>query len=144
MAQYDVYPNPTAAQREAFPYFVVLQSDQLAQFSTRLVMPLARAPVPAGVLPRRLSQTVQVAGERLMLAPQLCAALPERATPIGWRHTHICKREMQRSRNDSAEKASRLLELIEEHLPRIWNEGTFCWAVKIAKEFLERTKRRLQ
>ena len=78
MAQYDVYPNPTAAQREAFPYFVVLQSDQLAQFSTRLVMPLARAPVPAGVLPRRLSQTVQVAGERLMLAPQLCAALPER------------------------------------------------------------------
>ena len=78
VAQYDVYPNPTPAQREAFPYFVVLQSDQLAQFSTRLVMPLARAAVPLGALPRRLSQAVEVGGERLLLAPQLCAALPER------------------------------------------------------------------
>ena len=78
MPQFDVYNNPTLAQREAFPYFVVLQSDQLSQFSTRLVMPLARSTSPPGVLPRRLSQTVEVAGERLFLAPQLCAALPER------------------------------------------------------------------
>ncbi|MDP1899111.1 MAG: CcdB family protein [Rubrivivax sp.] len=78
MAQYDAYPNPTLAQREAFPYFVVLQSDQLAQFSTRLVMPLARSALPPDALPRRLSQSVQVRGERLFLAPQLCAALPER------------------------------------------------------------------
>ena len=78
MPQFDVYTNPTAAQREAFPYFVVLQSDQLSQFSTRLVMPLARVTLQPGVLPRRLSQTVEVAGEKLFLAPQLCAALPER------------------------------------------------------------------
>ena len=78
MAQYDVYVNPTAAQREAFPYFVVLQSEQLAQFSTRLVMPLTRSSVPPRELPHRLTQTVEVAGERLRLAPHLCAALPER------------------------------------------------------------------
>ena len=43
MAQFDAYDNPSAGQREAFPYFVVLQSDQLNHYSTRLVMPLARA-----------------------------------------------------------------------------------------------------
>lgn len=78
MAQYDVYPNPTLAQREAFPFFVVLQSDQLSHFSTRFVMPLARAVPRPGTLPRRLAQSVEVSGERLLLAPQLCAALPER------------------------------------------------------------------
>lgn len=78
MPQYDVYVNPTVAQREAFPYFVVLQGEQLAQFSTRLVMPLTRSAVPARQLPYRLTQTVEVAGERLRLAPHLCAALPEK------------------------------------------------------------------
>ena len=78
MAQYDAYPNPTPSQREAFPYFVVLQSDQLSQFSTRFVMPLARTVPPRGQLPRRLVQTVEVAGERLMLMPQLCATLHEK------------------------------------------------------------------
>ena len=77
MAQFDVYPNPTVAQREAFPYFVVLQNDQFARFSTRFVMPLARAAMPRGQ-PRRLSQSVQVLGERLWLAPHLCATLPRR------------------------------------------------------------------
>ena len=77
MKQFDVYANPTVAQRGAFPYFVVLQSDQLSQFSTRLVMPLARVTLPLGVLPRHLLQTVEVAGEKLFLAPLLSAALPE-------------------------------------------------------------------
>ena len=77
MKQFDVYTNRTAAQRDAFPYFVVLQSDQLSQFSTRLVVPLARVTLPLGVLPRHLLQTVEVAGEKLFLAPLLSAALPE-------------------------------------------------------------------
>ena len=78
MKQFDVYTHPTVAKRNAFPYFVVLQSDQPSQFSTRLVMPLARVTLPLGVLPRHLLQTVEVAGEKLFLAPLLCAALPER------------------------------------------------------------------
>lgn len=75
MAQFDVYANPNAAQREAFPYFVVLQSDQLREYSTRLAMPLTRAST-ASASPRRLSQAVFVNGERLYLAPHLTAALP--------------------------------------------------------------------
>jgi toxin CcdB len=78
MAQFDVFPNPTAAQREAYPYFVVVQSDLLQPFSTRLAMPLSRSRVDASELPRRLTQTVQVAGEQLRLAPHLCTALPVR------------------------------------------------------------------
>ena len=77
MKQFDVYTNPTAAPRGAFPYFVVLQSDQLSQFSTRVVMNLARVRLPLGMLPRHLLQTVEVAGEKLFLAPLLSAALPE-------------------------------------------------------------------
>lgn len=78
MAQFDVYDNPTAAQRGAFPYFVVLQSEQFSEFNTRLVMPLSRSVLPIAALPRRLAQAVEVRGERLFPAPHLCAALPER------------------------------------------------------------------
>ena len=78
MPQYDVFENPTAAQREGFPFLVVLQSDQFDQFTTRFVMPLARARVPAGVLPRRLSQTVDVRGEPHYPAAHLCGTLPSR------------------------------------------------------------------
>ncbi len=76
MAQFDAYANPNLAQREAFPYFVVLQSDQFSQHSTRLCMPLARLPRPPAAMPRRLTQSVLIDGERLYLAAHLCAALP--------------------------------------------------------------------
>ncbi|WP_372828404.1 CcdB family protein [Polaromonas sp.] len=78
MAQYDVYENPNAAQRPAFPFVVVLQSDQLDYQSTRFVMPLARLPHPPANAPRRLAQTVEVDGERLFLGAHLCAAIPSR------------------------------------------------------------------
>lgn len=85
MAQFDAYENPSAAQREAFPYFVVLQSDQLDHYSTRLAMPLARTSAGAAHMPRRLSQVVTVRGERLYLAPHLVAALPRAVLrrPVG-------------------------------------------------------------
>ena len=85
MAQFDAYDNPSAGQREAFPYFVVLQSDQLNHYSTRLVMPLARAPSPLPDLPRRLSQPVTLLGERLFPVPHLVAALPSKLLkrPVG-------------------------------------------------------------
>ena len=78
VSQFDVFENPNRAQREGFPYLVVLQSDQLDHFSTRLVMPLVRMPNPPAMLPRRLAQTVWVASEALHLAPHLSASLPER------------------------------------------------------------------
>ena len=78
VAQFDAYPNPNVAQREAFPFFVVLQSDQLSRHSTRLCMPLARLPRPPSAMPRRLTESVLIEGERLYLAAHLCAALPAR------------------------------------------------------------------
>lgn len=78
MAQFDAFENPNALQRTAFPYLVVMQSDQLSHFSTRFVMPLARLPRPPVAAPRRLSQTVQIGGETLYPAAHLCAALPTR------------------------------------------------------------------
>ncbi|MFM9879988.1 MAG: CcdB family protein [Burkholderiaceae bacterium] len=76
MAQYDLYANPNAAQRPAYPYVVVLQTDQLDHYTTRMVMPLARLTLPPIRLPRNLTQTVSVNGEALYLAAHLCAALP--------------------------------------------------------------------
>jgi toxin CcdB len=76
VAQFDAYLNPNAAQREAFPYLVVLQSDQLDHYSTRFVMPLARLPRAPADAPRRLAQMVDIQGERCHLAAHLCAPLP--------------------------------------------------------------------
>jgi toxin CcdB len=79
MAQFDVYVNPTPAARAGFPYLVDLQSAQLRELPTRLVMPLQRLARPPAGLPRRLVQTVTIAGESLYLAAHQCAAMPARA-----------------------------------------------------------------
>lgn len=84
MAQFDVYENPNIAQRSGFPFVVVLQSDQLDYQSTRFVMPLVRLPRPPLRIPKRLAQTVEVAGEKLFLGAHLCGAIPARLlrTPV--------------------------------------------------------------
>jgi toxin CcdB len=76
MAQFDVYENPSVAQRGGFPYLVVLQSDLLNDLTTRLVMPLCRFSGPASVLPRRLTASLDVQGDTYYLAAYQCAALP--------------------------------------------------------------------
>lgn len=76
MAQFDVYENPTPAARRGFPYLVDLQSTQLRDLPTRLVMPLQRLASPPRGLPRRLVQTVVVGGEKLFLAAHQCASVP--------------------------------------------------------------------
>ncbi|MBC7484211.1 MAG: CcdB family protein [Rhizobacter sp.] len=78
MAQFDVFENPHRVQREGFPYLVVMQSDQLDHYSTRLVMPLTRMVNPPAALPRRLTQTVKVGGEALHPAALLSAFVRER------------------------------------------------------------------
>jgi toxin CcdB len=78
MAQFDVYPNPSPAQRAYYPYVVVMQSDQLDRHSTRWVMPLARLQGLPADLPRRLAATVEIEGEALHLAAHLGAPLPAR------------------------------------------------------------------
>lgn len=78
MPQFDAYVNPNHEQRAGFPYLVVLQSDQLDHYTTRLVMPLVRLSKTPERLPRRLTERVVVLGEPLYLAAHLSAALPAR------------------------------------------------------------------
>jgi toxin CcdB len=78
MAQFDVYPNPSPAQRAFYPYVVVMQNDQLERHSTRWVLPLTRMKNVPTDLPRRLAATVEIDGEALHLAAHLGAPLPAR------------------------------------------------------------------
>ncbi len=78
MAQYDVYPNPSARSREWVPYVVDVQSNLLSALPTRLVMPLTRTAVAVQPPPRRLAPLFTVAGERLALQPQASAGLDAR------------------------------------------------------------------
>ena len=77
MPQFDAFENPNLAQRPAFPYVTVLQSDQFDHFHTCLTMPLSRSRSSSLKPPRRLSRTVHVKGENLYPAPHLLAALPK-------------------------------------------------------------------
>lgn len=69
MAQWDVYPNPSASTRGDVPYLVDLQSDLLSGLDTRLVAPLARTQVSQSALPRRLSPGFVIEGVTVVLLP---------------------------------------------------------------------------
>lgn len=52
MQQFDVFPNPIAASRRAYPLVVCLQSDLFASGSDRVVAPLALRRNLAGAMTR--------------------------------------------------------------------------------------------
>jgi hypothetical protein len=79
MAQYDVYKNPSALQREAYPYMVDIQNNIFANYVTRLTMPVQRFKTKPAILPRRLRTPLVIEGEALYVAPHLCAAFPVKA-----------------------------------------------------------------
>jgi toxin CcdB len=78
VAVFDLHLNPSARERDGFPYLVVMQSAQLDFLPTRLVMPLQRLSGRPMGLPRRMVQPVVIEGETLYPAPQQCAAVPAR------------------------------------------------------------------
>jgi len=78
VAQWSVYPNPSARSREQVPYLVDVQSDMLSALRTRLVVPLTRVGLDLPNPPRRLAPQFTIAGERLALAPQATAGLDAR------------------------------------------------------------------
>ncbi|HSV57864.1 MAG TPA: CcdB family protein [Variovorax sp.] len=74
MAQFDIYPNPSKAQRTDIPWIVDIQTDLLSALQTRLVIPLAlRKSLPAEA-PRNLCPPVSWNGESLVALPHLAAA----------------------------------------------------------------------
>lgn len=77
MAQYDVFPNPSASAASGIPYVVVIQSDLLDALPTRLTMPLAVLNF-AGKVPLALCPHVTVKGERFHALAHYAAPLPAR------------------------------------------------------------------
>ena len=71
MAQFDVFPNPIATTRHAYPYVVALQSDFASDARTQIVAPL----VPLAWMPKvisRLTPVVALEGsEHMLLVPAL-------------------------------------------------------------------------
>lgn len=75
MARYDVYANPTPAERVHTPYVLDVQNDHLAPLATRVVIPLRNArgiATPAGGLNPQLS----VDGKPLWLDTASLAPVP--------------------------------------------------------------------
>jgi toxin CcdB len=79
MAQWDVYPNPSARLRDEMPYLVDLQSNLLDALPTRLVAPLVRSRLAPDGLPHALCPSFNIDGVTLVL-------LPHEAGPIEARH----------------------------------------------------------
>ncbi len=75
MAQWDVHANPSPRHRDVLPFVVELQSDLLSGLGTRLVAPLARQLSTKPGITQRLSPTLQVQGQALVLVIQESAAV---------------------------------------------------------------------
>lgn len=75
MAQLDVFANPIARARRAYPFVVVLQSDLAETGRDRIVAPLvARSRLPGTV--GRMTPHVELDGvEHVLLVPALTAVL---------------------------------------------------------------------
>lgn len=81
MAQFDVYRNPSARQREVMPYMVEVQSNLLTGLPTRLMMPLAVPAVLPSAIPRGLCPRLDFGHERTYLLAHL--ASPFRVSEVG-------------------------------------------------------------
>ncbi len=76
MARLDVYKN-VGPRAEEMPYLLDVQSDLLDDLESRVVIPLRRLALYAGVkLPERLTPIVQIKREKLVLETPKMAAVP--------------------------------------------------------------------
>jgi len=75
MAQFDVFVNPMAHARRAYPYVAVLQSDLAESGRERIVAPLAPKPRVAAAM-RRVAPQVRVSDvDHVLVVPRM-AAIP--------------------------------------------------------------------
>ena len=77
MSQFDVHRNPSARTRAAVPYLLVVQSDALAWFPRRAVVPLVPVATLRALDPT-LNPAVTVAGNDHALLPTDIASVPAR------------------------------------------------------------------
>jgi toxin CcdB len=75
VARYDVYANPTAAERKHTPYFIDVQNEYIDGLSTRVMIPLRREAV-FGPRARNLHPLLEVLGENVVLDTAALGAVP--------------------------------------------------------------------
>jgi len=68
MARLDIYDNPIAEDRDAFPYVMEIQSDLLYRFAERVCVPLA-APGAFPGMTERLNPPIAVHGRTVRVHP---------------------------------------------------------------------------
>ena len=79
MARFDVYANP-GRHADSTPYLLDVQSDLLDGLDSCIVIPLRRRErFPAVPLADRLTPTLSIAGEELILETPKMGAVPRRA-----------------------------------------------------------------
>lgn len=71
MAQFDVFPNPIAAARRAYPLVVTLQSDFAVDARIQIVAPVVPRELMPTVASRVTPRVVVEGGEHLVLVPAL-------------------------------------------------------------------------
>ncbi len=76
MPQFDVYANPSASTKRMYPYILDIQSDTLSALATRIVVPLGRASFLEGEKLTRLTPTVTIDSEELLILIPQIASLP--------------------------------------------------------------------
>ena len=88
MPQFDVYQNPSAASRKAYPYILDVQHSVIDELSTRIVIPLGRLSDFKNEQMRTLSPIVENDGEKLVLLTSQITSIPVRLLkkPVGSLH----------------------------------------------------------
>ncbi len=75
MARFDVYANPSAAERKHTPYLLDVQNDFIDSLGTRVVIPLRREAF-FGPRARDLNPRLMVAGDAVVLDTAVLGAVP--------------------------------------------------------------------
>jgi toxin CcdB len=75
MARFDVYANPTAAERRHTPFYVDVQNDFINTLSSRVVVPLRRE-AQFGPRARDLNPLLQVGDVAVVLDTAALGAVP--------------------------------------------------------------------
>jgi len=89
--QFDVCPNPELETRESYPYVIVLQSDALRHFASRVVAPL--------VAPRKILFLERLLPEVMVKNTRYVIAMPELGiVPVTELTTAVVNLESQRDR----------------------------------------------
>ncbi len=85
MAQFDVYPNPNARTRDAYPFLVDIQSPVIAELATRIVIPLATGSALRGGTLSGLVPEISYRGQALLLMTPQLSSVPAKIlnNPVG-------------------------------------------------------------